>query len=154
MGPVSESVGARRALQGGPGLIDRRSLQFWLGVCEMQFDPATLSYDDRGLIPAIAQDHASGEVLMVAWMNAEAVARTLATGRVTYWSRSRAAFWVKGETSGHGQQLVELRVDCDRDALLLLVEQTGPACHTNRRSCFFMAVRAGDEVEILKPVEA
>ena len=120
----------------------------------MQFDPATLSYDDRGLIPAIAQDHASGEVLMVAWMNAEAVARTLATGRVTYWSRSRAAFWVKGETSGHGQQLVELRVDCDRDALLLLVEQTGPACHTNRRSCFFMAVRAGDEVEILKPVEA
>ena len=120
----------------------------------MQFDPATLSYDDRGLIPAIAQDHASGEVLMVAWMNAEAVARTLATGRVTYWSRSRQAFWVKGETSGHVQQLVELRVDCDRDALLLLVEQTGPACHTNRRSCFFMAVRAGDEVEILKPVEA
>ena len=80
------------------------------------FDPASLTYDDRGLIPAIAQDRVSGEVLMLAWMNAEAVARTLATGRVTYWSRSRAAFWVKGETSGHVQELVELRLDCDRDA--------------------------------------
>ncbi|MEZ5779686.1 MAG: phosphoribosyl-AMP cyclohydrolase [Paracoccaceae bacterium] len=117
----------------------------------MAFDPATLNYDARGLIPAIAQDHASGEVLMLAWMNAEAVARTLGTGRVTYWSRSRQAFWVKGETSGHVQKLVELRLDCDRDCLLLLVEQTGPACHTNRRSCFYTAVREGDEVEILSP---
>jgi phosphoribosyl-AMP cyclohydrolase len=118
----------------------------------MPFDPATLRYDANGLVPAIAQDHASGEVLMVAWMTAEAVARTLETGRVTYWSRSRAAFWVKGETSGHTQRLVEMRVDCDRDCLLLLVEQAGPACHTNRRSCFFTAIRDGAEVEILRPV--
>ena len=117
----------------------------------MPFDPATLRYDAAGLVPAVAQDHASGEVLMVAWMNAAAVARTLETGRVTYWSRSRAAFWVKGETSGHGQRLVEMRVDCDRDCLLVLVEQTGPACHTNRRSCFYTAVRDGSEVEILRP---
>ena len=117
----------------------------------MAFDPATLVYDARGLIPVIAQDHASGEVLMFAWMNAEAVARTLATGRVTYWSRSRTAFWVKGETSGHLQRLVELRIDCDRDSILALVEQEGPACHTNRRSCFYTALRDGDEVEILKP---
>ena len=117
----------------------------------MPFDPATLRYDANGLVPAVAQDHASGEVLMVAWMTAEAVARTLETGRVTYWSRSRAAFWVKGETSGQVQRLVEMRVDCDRDCLLLLVEQTGPACHTNRRSCFYTAVRDGAEVEILHP---
>lgn len=119
----------------------------------MTFDPATLKYDAKGLIPVIAQDAAAGEVLMMAWMNAEAVAQTLATGRVTYWSRSRQAFWVKGETSGHVQRLVELRVDCDRDCLLALVEQEGPACHTNRRSCFFTAVRDGAEVEILKPME-
>ena len=117
----------------------------------MAFDPARLRYDANGLIPAIAQDHRSGEVLMLAWMTAEAVARTLETGRVTYWSRSRGAFWVKGETSGHIQRLVEMRIDCDRDCLLMLVEQTGPACHTNRRSCFYTAVRAGEEVEILSP---
>jgi phosphoribosyl-AMP cyclohydrolase len=115
------------------------------------FDPATLHYDRDGLIPCVAQDHASGEVLMVAWMNAAAVAQTLSTGRVTYWSRSRQAFWVKGETSGHHQRLVELRVDCDRDCLLVLVDQTGPACHTNRRSCFYTAVRDGAEVEIMAP---
>ena len=115
------------------------------------FDPATLRYDDSGLIPAIAQDAATGEVLMMAWMNAEAVAETLATGRVTYWSRSRGQLWRKGETSGHVQQLVELRVDCDRDCLLLRVEQTGPACHTNRRSCFYTAVRDGGETEIMAP---
>lgn len=119
----------------------------------MRFDPSRLKYDQNGLIPAIAQDHASGEVLMMAWMNAESLARTLQTGQVTYWSRSRQAFWAKGESSGHVQRLVELRVDCDRDCLLLLVEQIGPACHTNRRSCFYTAVRAGDEVEILKPME-
>ncbi|MDE3122986.1 MAG: phosphoribosyl-AMP cyclohydrolase [Paracoccaceae bacterium] len=118
----------------------------------MPFDPATLKYDANGLIPVIAQAAAGGEVLMMAWMNAEAVARTLETGRVTYWSRSRQAFWVKGETSGHVQRLVELRVDCDRDCLLALVEQEGPACHTNRRACFFTAIRDGEEVEILKPM--
>jgi phosphoribosyl-AMP cyclohydrolase len=117
----------------------------------MPFEPSTLVYDARGLIPAIAQDHASGEVLMMAWMNAEAVARTLESGRVTYWSRSRAAFWVKGETSGHVQRLVELRVDCDRDCLLVLVEQAGPACHTNRRTCFYTGVRDGEEIELLRP---
>ena len=117
----------------------------------MPFDPASLQYDARGLIPAVAQDHRSGEVLMVAWMNADAVARTLQTGRVTYWSRSRAAFWVKGETSGHVQRLVEMRIDCDRDCLLLRVDQTGPACHTGRRSCFFTAIRDGAEAEILSP---
>lgn len=118
------------------------------------FDPATLRYDANGLIPAIAQDAANGDVLMLAWMNAEAVARTLETRRVTYWSRSRQSFWVKGETSGHVQKLVEMRVDCDRDTLLVLIEQTGPACHTNRRYCFFTALRDGAEVEILRPLEA
>lgn len=117
----------------------------------MRFDPATLTYNEQGLIPAIAQDESSGEVLMMAWMNAEAVARTLETGRVTYWSRSRAAFWLKGETSGHVQELVDFRVDCDRDCLLAVVRQTGPACHTNRRSCFYMAVRDGAEVELMAP---
>ncbi len=117
----------------------------------MRFDPATLVYDDRGLIPAIAQDHRSGEVLMLAWMNADAVARTLKTGRVTYWSRSRQAFWVKGETSGHVQKLVEMRLDCDRDCLLVLVEQAGPACHTNRRSCFYTGIRDGAETELMTP---
>lgn len=120
----------------------------------MPFDAASLKYDDRGLIPAIAQDAATGEVLMLAWMNAEAVARTLASGHVTYWSRSRAAFWVKGESSGHTQNLVEMRLDCDRDCILLLVAQTGPACHTNRRTCFFTALREGEAVEIMAPSEA
>jgi phosphoribosyl-AMP cyclohydrolase len=119
----------------------------------MSFDPATLKFNEAGLIPAIAQDVEGGEVLMLAWMNAEAVAKTLESGRVTYWSRSRAAFWVKGETSGHVQELVEMRLDCDRDCLLVIVRQSGPACHTNRRSCFYTAVRGGEEVEILQPEE-
>ncbi|MCZ8088766.1 MAG: phosphoribosyl-AMP cyclohydrolase [Rhodobacteraceae bacterium] len=118
----------------------------------MSFDPASLKYDANGLIPCIAQDHATGDVLMMAWMTAEAVARTVESGRVTYWSRSRGAFWVKGDTSGHIQRLVELRVDCDRDALLALVEQEGPACHTNRRSCFYTAVRDGGEVVLTEPM--
>lgn len=118
----------------------------------MPFNPATLKYDAAGLIPCVAQDAASGEVLMVAWMNAGSVAATLETGRVTYWSRSRGAFWVKGESSGHHQTLVELRLDCDRDCLLALVSQEGPACHTNRRSCFYTAIRDGNEVEIMTPV--
>lgn len=119
----------------------------------MAFDPARLRYNEAGLVPVIAQDAASGEVLMLAWMNAEAVARTLETGQVTYWSRSRQAFWIKGETSGHTQKLVEMRIDCDGDALLVLVEQIGPACHTNRRSCFFTALRDGEEVVIMEPME-
>lgn len=106
----------------------------------MSFDPSSLRYDANGLIPCIAQDHASGEVLMLAWMNAEALARTLGTGRMTYWSRSRQAFWAKGETSGHLQHLVEMRIDCDGDSLLALVDQTGPACHTGSRSCFFTPI--------------
>ena len=117
------------------------------------FDPENLRYNDRGLVPAIAQDAASGEVLMMAWMNAEAVARTLETGRVTYWSRARAAFWIKGETSGHVQELVSLRVDCDRDCLLMQVRQTGPACHTGRRSCFYTEVVDGAEVVLMAPEE-
>jgi phosphoribosyl-AMP cyclohydrolase len=117
----------------------------------MPFDPAALSYDARGLIPAIAQDHDTGEVLMMAWMNREAVARTLAGGRVTYWSRSRRDFWIKGETSGNLQHLVEMRVDCDADCLLLCVRQEGPACHTGRRSCFYTAIRDGDALEIMAP---
>ncbi|MDX1780492.1 MAG: phosphoribosyl-AMP cyclohydrolase [Thalassovita sp.] len=119
----------------------------------MSFDAAALKYDAEGLIPAIAQDAETGEVLMMAWMNREAVARTLETRKVTYWSRSRQSFWVKGETSGHLQELVDLRVDCDRDCLLITVKQTGPACHTNRRSCFYTAVRDGEEVELMKPME-
>lgn len=117
----------------------------------MNFDISTLRFDDKGLIPAIAQDAQTGEVLMMAWMNAEAVQRTLDSGRVTYWSRSRASFWVKGESSGHVQELVDFRVDCDRDCLLVTVRQTGPACHTNRRSCFYTAVRDGIEVELMAP---
>ncbi len=121
-------------------------------VFMMSFDPATLTFDEAGLIPAIAQDAATGAVLMLAWMNAEAVVRTLATGRVTYWSRSRQAFWIKGETSGHVQELVEMRIDCDRDCLLVTVRQTGPACHTGRQSCFYTAVRDGGEVELMRPL--
>ena len=118
----------------------------------MPFDPATLRYDANGLIPVIAQERSTGEVLMLAWMNAEAVARTLSSGDLTYWSRSRRSFWVKGETSGHRQRLVELRIDCDRDALLAVVDQAGPACHTGRHTCFHIAVRSGGEAEILRPV--
>jgi len=119
----------------------------------MIFDPATLTYNDAGLIPAIAQDADTHEVLMMAWMNADAVAKTLETRRVTYWSRSRQAFWIKGETSGHTQELVSLRVDCDRDCLLALVRQVGAACHTNRRSCFYTGVETGEEVELMAPLE-
>lgn len=115
------------------------------------FDPVTLLYNEAGLVPAIAQDAASGEVLMMAWMNAEAIEKTLATGRVTYWSRSRAAFWVKGETSGNVQELVSFRVDCDRDCLLVQVRQTGPACHTGRRTCFYTEVADGAEVALMAP---
>lgn len=115
-------------------------------------DPDTLKWTADGLIPAIAQDHETGEVLMLAWMNAASLARTFETGRVTYWSRSRQEFWAKGETSGHIQELVEMRVDCDRDCLLMKVKQTGPACHTGRQSCFYTAVREGREVILMEPM--
>ena len=115
------------------------------------FDPSALRFDHRGLIPCIAQD-VDGTVLMMAWMNAESVARTLATGRVTYWSRSRQSFWIKGETSGHVQELVDLRVDCDSDCLLAVVRQSGPACHTERRSCFYTSVTDGAPVALLQPM--
>ncbi len=99
-------------------------------------------FNADGLIAAIAQDAASGDVLMLAWMNAEALAATLATGRATYWSRSRGQLWVKGETSGHTQDVIEVRVDCDQDAVLLRVNQAGGACHTGRASCFYRVVDA------------
>ncbi len=113
---------------------------------------AEIRFDERGLVPAIAQQHDSGEVLMMAWMNAESIRETLASGRVCYWSRSRGALWRKGESSGHVQRLVELRLDCDGDTLLLLVEQSGPACHTNRRSCFYRAARGEALETIAEPV--
>jgi len=94
-------------------------------------------FNSDGLIAAIAQDADTGEVLMLAWMNAEALRLTLETGAATYWSRSRQALWRKGETSGHGQAVVEARIDCDQDAVLLRVRQTGPACHTGRGNCFY-----------------
>ncbi len=104
---------------------------------------AEIAFDRDGLIAAVAQQHDSGEVLMMAWMNRDAVERTLASGEVHYWSRSRMKLWRKGETSGQLQRLVELRVDCDGDTLLLLVDQKGVACHTGRRNCFFRAARNG-----------
>ncbi len=106
-----------------------------------------LSWNDAGLVPAIAQDAATGAVLMLAWMNREAIERTLAEGFACYWSRSRQSFWRKGETSGHLQRLRELRFDCDGDAVLLRVDQTGPACHTNRPSCFYL-LADGDRVRV------
>ncbi|AKH21441.1 phosphoribosyl-AMP cyclohydrolase [Sedimenticola thiotaurini] len=108
----------------------------------------TLPYNSDGLIPAIAQQHDTGEVLMMAWMNRASLDETLETGRVCYWSRSRQKFWRKGESSGQIQQLKDMRFDCDGDTILLLVDQTGPACHTGRRSCFYNAVR-GDRVEVV-----
>jgi phosphoribosyl-AMP cyclohydrolase len=101
---------------------------------------AAVRFNADGLVPAVAQDAATREVLMLAWMNREAIERTLIDGYATYYSRSRAALWKKGETSGHLQRLRELRFDCDGDAVLLVVEQTGPACHTNRPSCFYLRV--------------
>ena len=112
----------------------------------MTFDPTTLTYNEAGLIPAIAQDATTHEVLMLAWMNAESVQRTIDSGDVTYWSRSRQEFWVKGATSGHVQKVVQIRFDCDRDCILIKVDQTGPACHTGRRSCFYTVIENGDEI--------
>lgn len=96
----------------------------------------SVSYDADGLVPVVVQQWDTGEVLMVAWMDAEALRRTRETGRATYWSRSRQEYWVKGETSGNPQQVREIRIDCDGDTLLMLVDQTGVACHTGARTCF------------------
>ena len=109
---------------------------------------AAIQFDAEGLVPAIAQQHGSGEVLMMAYMDRAAVIETMRSGRVCYWSRSRRAPWRKGDTSGHIQELVELRVDCDGDTLLVEVEQTGVACHTGRHNCFFRAIRGGELTEI------
>ncbi len=102
-------------------------------------------FDERGLVPAIAQQHGTGEVLMLAWMDAEALRRTLETRRATYWSRSRQQYWVKGETSGHAQHVREVRLDCDGDTVLLTVDQTGAACHTGDRTCFDADLLLADE---------
>jgi phosphoribosyl-AMP cyclohydrolase len=101
---------------------------------------SAVAFDTAGLVPAIAQDARTGDVLILAWMNKEALTRTLETGDVTYWSRSRNELWRKGATSGHTQRLVEAYVDCDGDTLLLKVEQVGPACHTGAPTCFFRRV--------------
>jgi phosphoribosyl-AMP cyclohydrolase len=108
-------------------------------------------FDKDGLIPAIAQQHDSGEVLMLAWMNHDSIVETATTGQVCYWSRTRGTLWRKGETSGQVQRLVELRLDCDGDAILLQVDQAGVACHTGRRNCFFTALR-GDKLETIAEV--
>ena len=112
---------------------------------------AAIQFDAQGLVPAIAQQHDTGEVLMMAWMDRDAVAETMRTGRACYWSRSRKAAWRKGDMSGHIQTVVDLRVDCDGDTLLLLVDQTGVACHTGQHNCFFRAIRGG-ALETITPV--
>jgi phosphoribosyl-AMP cyclohydrolase len=103
-----------------------------------------LKYDADGLIPAIIQDHQNGEVLMMAWMNRESLQRTVESGLCTYWSRSRQTFWVKGETSGHLQHVKRVSVDCDKDCLLIQVEQIGAACHDNYRSCFYRDIEGNE----------
>jgi phosphoribosyl-AMP cyclohydrolase len=113
-----------------------------------------IKFGPDGLVPAIAQQHDTGEVLMVAWMSRESVRITLREGRACYWSRSRRALWRKGETSGQAQAVKELRLDCDGDTVLLLVDQEGVACHTGRRNCFFRAWRDGGWVEIAVPLIA
>ncbi len=112
----------------------------------------TIAFDDDGLVPAIAQQHDSGEVLMTAWMNRDAVTETLRTGQVHYYSRSRNKLWRKGETSGQTQGLVRFRIDCDGDTVLVLVDQTGVACHTGRHNCFFNQVSA-EGIEVIAEVE-
>ena len=109
-------------------------------------------FNDQGLVPAIAQDHTTGTVLMLAWMNREAIEQTLTTGQIVYFSRSRQALWRKGETSGNTQGLVSLRFDCDADAILISVDQLGPACHTDRTHCFYLEVRGDSVVVESEPV--
>jgi phosphoribosyl-AMP cyclohydrolase len=100
-------------------------------------DPKDFKYDDKGLIPAVVQQYDTGEVLMVAYMNAESLSKTIETGRTWFWSRSRQKYWMKGESSGHVQDVKEILYDCDEDTLLVTVDQTGVACHTGQRTCFF-----------------
>lgn len=111
-----------------------------------------IGFGENGLVAAVAQQHDTGEVLMLAWMNRESVAETLTTGQVCYFSRSRGQLWRKGETSGQRQRLVDLRLDCDGDTILLLVDQDGVACHTGRRNCFYRAARDGKLIEIAAPL--
>lgn len=118
----------------------------------MPFQLSELKFDPNGLIPAIVQDHANGEVLMMAWMNAESLQRTIDTGKATYWSRSRQEFWVKGETSGHTQAVRQISLDCDKDCLLIRVEQVGAACHNNFRSCFYRDLVDGELVTNSEPI--
>ena len=134
--PVHDVDGASARLRSGHngGVSDPAA-----APSSSSLDPAVaalLKRDASGLVAAIIQQHDTGEVLMLGWMDDEALARTLATGRATYWSRSRGEYWVKGETSGHTQHVREVRLDCDGDTLLLLVEQRGPACHTGTTTCF------------------
>ncbi|TYL47985.1 phosphoribosyl-AMP cyclohydrolase [Marinomonas sp. IMCC 4694] len=112
-----------------------------------------LKADDHGLIAAIAQQHDTGEVLMLAYMNEKSIRETLATGQVCYWSRSRQTYWRKGESSGHRQSLVSMSFDCDGDAILMQVDQKGPACHTNRRDCFFFTVENDQVVVRSAPID-
>ena len=112
---------------------------------------AAIQFDAQGLVPAIAQQHDTGEILMMAWMDRDAVAETMRSGRACYWSRSRQAPWRKGDTSGHIQTLVDLRIDCDGDTVLVLVEQAGVACHTGRHNCFFRAIRDG-KLDAIAPI--
>ncbi len=108
-----------------------------------------VNWSDDGLLPAIAQDAQTGEILMVAWMNREALKRTVETGEAVYWSRSRKKLWHKGEESGHTQKVLELRLDCDEDVLLMKIEQIGGiACHTGRRSCFFQKLEHGQWLSV------
>ena len=109
-----------------------------------------VSFNADGLIPAVAQQRDTGEVLMLAWMNREAIAETVRTGEVHYWSRSRNALWHKGETSGQVQKLVDMRLDCDSDTLLLVVDQTGVACHTGRRTCFYRSFNGADWEDVMR----
>ncbi|VEI02184.1 phosphoribosyl-AMP cyclohydrolase [Acidipropionibacterium jensenii] len=119
-------------------------------MCSMSLDPSIssrLTHNAAGLVPAVVQEAGSRDVLMLAWMDDEALARTLATRRATYWSRSRQEYWVKGETSGHTQHVREVRLDCDGDTILLLVDQTGGACHTGDHTCFDADLLLADTAE-------
>lgn len=126
----------------------RRDEQYDMSDSTIDTIIGQLTFNDDGLVPAIAQQHDTGEVLMMAWMNADAVRETIETGRVCYWSRSRQSLWRKGESSGQTQSLKEFRWDCDTDTILVQVDQIGVACHTGRRNCFYLALRDGEITEI------